>query len=100
MDQIRYQFRLADKIIDKLLLVGVVLADNFHGDAFNEVARAMLLGLVDNAHTAFEDFSNDIVAKLTLDREEGHKTMLAQTDSMSTYNHARSGSRSRYPNFS
>ena len=54
------------------LLVGVVLADDLDGDAFDEVARAVLLGFVDDAHAAFEDLADDLVAKLVLNGEESH----------------------------
>ena len=52
------------------LLRGVVLADDLDGDTFDKAAGAVLLGLVDNAHAAFEDLANDVVAQLALDGEQ------------------------------
>jgi hypothetical protein len=72
VDEVGNQFRLADKVLDELLLVRVVLADDFDGNSLYEIARAVLLRLVHNAHSAFEDLSNDFVAELTLDGEKGH----------------------------
>jgi hypothetical protein len=72
VDQIRDQLGLADKVVDELLLVGVVLADDLDGDALDELARAVLLGFIDNSHPAFENFSDNIVPKFVLDGEQRH----------------------------
>ena len=79
MDQVGDQFRFADEIFDEGFLVGVALADDFDGDALDEVARAVLFGFVNDAHAAFKDFSNNLVAELTLNREQAaHPRMLCQ----------------------
>ena len=76
VDQVRDQFGFADEVVDELLLVGVILADDFDGDALDEFARAMLLGFIDNAHAAFKNFSHDVVAKFVLNSEESHEPIV------------------------
>ena len=66
MDQVRHQFGLADEILDELFLVGVILADDLHGHALDEIARAVLLGFVNDAHAALENLAHDFVAELVL----------------------------------
>ena len=78
VDQVGHQLGFADEVLDELLLVGVVLADDLDGDALDEVAGAVLLGFVDDAHAAFEDLAHDLVAELVLDGEEGHARMLVK----------------------
>ncbi len=80
MDQIGHQLGFADEVLDELLLVGVVLADDLDGDAFDEFARAVLLGFIHDPHAAFEDLAHDLVAELVLDSEEGHARMLVERD--------------------
>ena len=70
VDQVRDQLGFADEIIDELFLVGVILANDFDGDAFDEFARAVLLGFVNDAHAAFKNLADDFVAKFVLDCEE------------------------------
>ena len=69
VDQVRDELGLADEVLDELLLVGVILADHLDGNAFDEFARAVLLGLVNNAHAALENLAHDLVPKLVLDRK-------------------------------
>ena len=77
VDQVGHQLGLADEILDELLLVGVILADDFHGHAFDEVARAVLLGLVNDAHAALENLADDFVAELVLyGKQPCHAEML------------------------
>ena len=78
VDQVGHQLGFADKVLDELLLVGVVLADHFDGDAFDEFARAELLGFIDDAHAAFENLADDLITELVLDCEECHARMLVQ----------------------
>ena len=63
VDQVRDELGLADEILDEGLLAGVVGADDLDGDAFDEVARAVLLGLVDDAHAALENLADDFVTE-------------------------------------
>jgi hypothetical protein len=77
MDQVGHQLGFADEILDELLLVGVILADDLHGDALDKVARAMLLGLVHDAHAALENLADDLVAEITLNgKQRCHDGML------------------------
>ena len=76
VNQIGDQLRFPDEIVDELLLVGVVLADDFNGHAFDEIAGAELLGFIHDAHAAFVNLAHDFVAELVLDGEEGHAEML------------------------
>ena len=68
--KIRDQLGFADEVIDELFLVGVILANDFDGDALDEIAGAVLFGFVDDAHAAFENFADDFVAKLVLNCEQ------------------------------
>ena len=76
VDEVGDELGFADKIFDELFLVGVVLADDFDGDAFDEVARSMLFGFVNDAHSAFENFADNVVAEFVLDGEERHELMV------------------------
>jgi len=46
VDEVGDQFGFPDEVIDELFLVGVVLPNDFNGDALYEFARAMLLRFV------------------------------------------------------
>src|SRR5256885_16494180 len=76
VDQVGHQPGFANEIIDELLLVRIILADDFDGNAFDEVPRAVLLGFIHNAHAALENFPHNLVPELVLDCEESHKPML------------------------
>ena len=80
VNQIGDQFGLADEVLDELFLVGIILTDHLDGDAFNELARAELLGLVHDAHAALENLPDDLVPKLILDGEKRHVPMLFKHD--------------------
>jgi hypothetical protein len=45
------------------------LADNLDGDALDKVPRAMLLGLVHDAHAALKNLSDYLVSEITFYRE-------------------------------
>ena len=72
VDQVRHQLGLADEILDEHLLAGVIVPDDLHGDAFDEIARAVLLGFINDAHAALKNFADDFVAELVLDAEQRH----------------------------
>src|SRR5581483_10160251 len=72
MDQIRDQFGFADEVLDEGLLTGIILADDLDGNALDEVAGAELFGLIDDAHAAFEDLADDLVAEAAFDSEQSH----------------------------
>ncbi len=72
VDEVGDELGLADEIINELLLARVVLADDLDGDAFYEVARAVLFRLVHDAHAALENLADDLVAELALDGEQRH----------------------------
>ena len=46
---------------------GEVGADDFDRHALHKIARAMLLGLIDHAHTALENFPDDVIPEIALD---------------------------------
>ena len=66
----------AVEILDEHLLARVMGADDLDGDALGEIARAFLLGFIDNPHAALKDFADDFVAKLALNGEECHGRMV------------------------
>ena len=66
----------SDEILDEHLLARVMGADDLDGDAFDEIARAFLLGFIDNPHAALKDFADDFVVKLALNCEECHGRMV------------------------
>ena len=76
MDQIRDQFRFTNKIIDKLLLAGIILPDDLDGDPLYKVARAVLFRFVHHTHAAFEYLADDFVSELAFYGKEGHASML------------------------
>src|SRR2546426_685780 len=84
VDQVGNEFGFPDKIIDELLLVCVILPNYFDGDAFDEAARAQLLGFVHHTHSAFKNFANDLVMKFVLDGKQGHEAMLIEPTGMSS----------------
>ena len=76
VDQIGDELGLADEILDEHLLARVMGADDLDGDALGEIARAVLLGFIDNPHAALKDFADDFVLKLALNGEERHGRMV------------------------
>jgi hypothetical protein len=70
VDQVRHELGFADKILDESLLVRVTLANHFDGDAFDEIARAVLLGFVHDAHPTLKNLAGDVVSELALDGEK------------------------------
>jgi hypothetical protein len=76
MDQVGDQFGLADEIFDEHLLGRETRPDDFDGHPFDEILRAVLLGLIDDAHAALKDFAGDFVVKFVLDCEQRHARML------------------------
>jgi DNA-binding protein HU-beta len=76
MDQIRDEPRLADKIFDEHFLARVTRADDLDGDALDEIARAVLLALIDDAHAALKNFADDFVVKFVLYGEQRHPPMV------------------------
>ena len=53
----------ADEVIDELLLIRITLANHFDRQSLDKVARPMLLGLIDNPHSAPAHGHLDPVAK-------------------------------------
>jgi hypothetical protein len=76
VDQIGDELGLADEILDEHLLARVMGADDLDGDALGKIARAVLLGFIDNPHAALKDFADDFVVKLALDGEKRHWRMV------------------------
>jgi hypothetical protein len=72
VDQVGDQLGLADEILDEHLLAGEIRADDLDGHALDEVARAVLLGFIHDAHAALKNFADDFVAEFVLDGEERH----------------------------
>ena len=80
VNQIGNQFCFSDKIGDELLIVSVALANDLDRDPFDKVARAMLLGLVNDAHAAFKDFADNVVPQISVNGEEcAHHKDVVQT---------------------
>src|SRR5204862_2246277 len=84
VDQVGYEFGFANKIINELLLVCVILANHFDSNAFDEAARAQLLGFVHHAHPALKDLANDLVMKLVLHGKQGHDAMVIESARLSS----------------
>ena len=76
VDQIGDELGLADEILDEHLLAGETGPDDFDGHAFDEIARAVLLALIDDAHAALKNLAGDFVAKFVLDGEQRHTWMV------------------------
>ena len=76
VDQIGDELGLADEVLDEHLLAGEVGADDLDRHALDEIARAVLFRLIDDAHAALKNFADDFVAELALDREERHAGMV------------------------
>ena len=72
VNQVGNELGLADEILDEHLLAGEIGANDLDGDAFGEIARAVLLGFIDDAHAAFENFADHVVAEIAIDREQRH----------------------------
>ena len=70
VDEVGHQLGLADEVLDELLLAGVALANDLDGDTLDEVARAMLLRLVDDPHAALKNLADDLVTQLAVNGEE------------------------------
>ena len=65
-----------DEILDELFLARVVGANDFDGDALDEVTRAALFGFINDAHAAFENLADNVVSEIALNGEECHAAML------------------------
>src|SRR5262245_15691335 len=52
-----------------------MLANDFDGNAFDEIPSASLLCFVDNSHPSFKKFSDDFVPKFILNCEQRHEAM-------------------------
>ena len=76
VDQVGDELGLADEVLDEHLLARVIRADDLDGDALDEIARAVLLGLIHDAHAALKNFADDFVAKIALDGEQRHAAMV------------------------
>ena len=76
VDQVGDELGLADEILDEHLLARVIGADDLDGNALHEIARAVLLGFINDAHAALKNFADDFVAELALDRKECHARMV------------------------
>ena len=76
VDQVGDELGLADEILDEHLLAGEVRADDLDGHALDEIARAVLLGLINDAHAALKNLAGDFVAKFVLDGEQRHAGMV------------------------
>ena len=84
VDQVGDELGLADEILDEHLLAGEIGADDLDGDALDEIARAVLLGFIHNAHAALKNLADDFVAKLVLDGEERHARMVGNCPAKSS----------------
>ncbi len=71
VDEIGHELGFADEIIDELFLVRITLADDFDRQALDEVARPVLLGLIDDAHAAFINLAHDVISQIAVNAEQG-----------------------------
>ncbi len=76
VDQVGDELGLADEILDEHLLAREIGTNDLDGHALDEVARAVLLGFIDDAHAALKNFADDFVAKFALDCEQRHRRMV------------------------
>jgi len=72
VNEVGDQFCLTNEVINEGVLVGVILADHLDGNTLHEVTGAVLFGLIDHAHAAFEYLAYDLVPEFIFDREESH----------------------------
>ena len=84
MNQIGDEFGLANEIIHEHFLAAEVGPDDFDGDALDEIARAVLLRFIHDAHATLENFPGDFIAKFVLDDEERHARMVGNCPAMSS----------------
>ena len=81
VDQVSHEPRLADEVLLELRYGGVLLADQFHGDRLSELPRAVLVGLVDDAHAALRYLADHFVPDLIEDmRDCGHRCSIELRD--------------------
>jgi hypothetical protein len=78
VDEVGDELGFADEVFDELCLVGVILPDDFDGDALDELAGAVLFGFIHDAHAAFKNFADNFVPKVVLNREQGHGPIFAK----------------------
>jgi hypothetical protein len=76
MDQIGHKLGFTDEILDEHLLAREAWTDDFNGNAFYKITRAVLLAFIDDTHPALKNFAGDFVTKFVLDREQRHSLML------------------------
>ena len=76
VNQVGDELGLADEVLDEHLLAGEIRADDLDGHALDEIARAVLLGLENDAHAAFKNLADDLVTKVALDGEKCHAGMV------------------------
>jgi hypothetical protein len=80
VDQIGDEARLADEVLLKLLDARIFFANKLDGYELMEVARTVLIGLVNDAHAAFGDLPEQLVTELVLNQfHRGHTVMEAQS---------------------
>src|SRR6185312_15117671 len=84
VDQVGHKLGLADEIFDEHLLAGVVGPDDFDGDPLDEIAGAMLLRLIHDAHATLENFPGDFITKFVLNREKCHARMVGNWSALSS----------------
>jgi hypothetical protein len=96
VDQVGDELSFTDEVFDKLLLVCVILADDFDGETLDELASAVLLGFIDNSHPALKNFSDDVVSKLILNGEESHDPIVTIRTLMSSLRFDLDGQKSPY----
>ena len=85
VDQVRDELGFTDEVLDEIRLAGVIGADHLDGDALDEVARAALLGFVNDTHAAFKNLPDDFVPEFVLDGEKGHAAMLEKRVGKSSF---------------
>ena len=84
VDQVGDELGLADEIFDEHLLARVIGPDDFDGDALDEIARAVLLGFINDAHAALKNFADDFIAEFVLDGEQRHARMVGNCPAKSS----------------
>ena len=65
MDKIGHQLGFPDEVLNKEFLGGKALTNHLDGHPLHELIRPVLLRLIDDPHTAFEDCINNLVANRT-----------------------------------
>jgi hypothetical protein len=71
VDQVGHEPGLANEVLLKLLDARILLTYQLDGNKFMEIARTVLVSLVDNSHAAFGNLPEQLVVELVENKLQG-----------------------------